>query len=331
MYKIKIVFRITIKIFFVINFIFFSTLNAKNNDKYNKAKFVSDYFSGILLLNSSQYEESHKLLKKLDGLENSHLNYSTKYLSSLINSGNFNLAFNYSNKLEKYQLDSFESYLIKGIYYLKNAELEKAKNYFLKAKTKSSGLLLNNYISEVLFIWSNLNDIDYEKAKINLDKLDNQFQNLKKIQKVFLNCFYSTPNTETSFENLLNKDKTDFSRYNYFYANYLLSKGEKIKSKKIIKDSLVSAPRNLLLNQANIDFNNSKSKIKFNCKKIEHVTAEILYITANALSSQAIYSVSNFYLNLAKYLNKDFKSFDILLAENFYKVSDYLNAKKNLR
>ena len=119
MYKIKIVFRITIKIFFVINFIFFSTLNAKNNDKYNKAKFVSDYFSGILLLNSSQYEESHKLLKKLDGLENSHLNYSTKYLSSLINSGNFNLAFNYSNKLEKYQLDSFESYLIKGIYYLK--------------------------------------------------------------------------------------------------------------------------------------------------------------------------------------------------------------------
>ena len=99
------------------------------------------------------------------------------------------MAFNYSNKLEKYQLDSFESYLIKGIYYLKNAELEKAKNYFLKAKTKSSGLLLNNYISEVLFIWSNLNDIDYEKAKINLDKLDNQFQNLKNsksILKLFL-------------------------------------------------------------------------------------------------------------------------------------------------
>ena len=122
MYKIKKLFKITTNLLFVINFIFFSTLNAKNIDKYNEAKFISDYFSGILLLNSSKYEESHKFLKKLNGLENSHLNYSSKYLSSLINSGNFNLAFNYSNKLEKYKLDSFESYLIKGIYYLKNAD-----------------------------------------------------------------------------------------------------------------------------------------------------------------------------------------------------------------
>jgi len=328
MYKIKKLFKITTNLLFVINFIFFSTLNAKNIDKYNEAKFISDYFSGILLLNSSKYEESHKFLKKLNGLENSHLNYSSKYLSSLINSGNFNLAFNYSNKLEKYKLDSFESYLIKGIYYLKSSDLDKAKNYFLKAKNNSSGLILNDYISGVLYIWSNLNDLDYEKAKINLDKLDNQFQNLKKIQNIFLNCYYNTPNAEISFEDLLNNDKTDFSRYNYFYANYLWNKGKKLKSKNIIKNSLAKNPRNLLLNQANIDFNSPKNKTKFNCKRIEHVAAEILYITANALSSQGVYSISNFYLNLAKYLNKDFKSFDILLAENFFKISDLPNAKK---
>ena len=56
MYKIKKLFKITTNLLFVINFIFFSTLNAKNIDKYNEAKFISDYFSGILLLNSSKYE-----------------------------------------------------------------------------------------------------------------------------------------------------------------------------------------------------------------------------------------------------------------------------------
>ena len=53
-----------------------------------------------------------------------------------------------------------------------------------------------------------------------------------------------------------------------------------------------------------------------------------MYITANALSSQAIYSVSNFYLNLAKYLNKDFHAFDTLMAENFYNIDDFVNSKK---
>ena len=56
--------------------------------------------------------------------------------------------------------------------------------------------------------------------------------------------------------------------------------------------------------------------------------AELLYIAANALSSQAIYPLSNFYLNLSKFLNKKFYAFDTLLAENFYKINDLSSAKK---
>ena len=70
-------------------------------DKFNKAERVSDYFSGILLLNENQYEESFKFLKKLNGLESSHINYSIKYLYSLVNSGNLKEAFNYSKNLKK--------------------------------------------------------------------------------------------------------------------------------------------------------------------------------------------------------------------------------------
>ena len=56
--------------------------------------------------------------------------------------------------------------------------------------------------------------------------------------------------------------------------------------------------------------------------------AEILYIAANALSSQSIYPLSNFYLNLAKYLNENFISYKTLLAENFYKTENFQKAKK---
>jgi len=112
-------FKIIGQIIFVI--IFLSTSSAKSLDKFNKAEQISDYFYGILLFNENQYDESLKYFKKLNGLEISHLNYSAKYLYTLVNSGNFKEAFNYSKKLEKKNLDTYESNLISGIYYLKNS------------------------------------------------------------------------------------------------------------------------------------------------------------------------------------------------------------------
>ena len=91
--------KIIVQIFFVI--IFLSTFPAKSLDKFDKADKVSNYFLGILLLNNNQYEDSQKYFNRLDGLENSHIDYSVKYLYSLVNSGNFREAFNYSRKLEK--------------------------------------------------------------------------------------------------------------------------------------------------------------------------------------------------------------------------------------
>ena len=43
-------------IFFVI--IFLSTSAVKSLDKFDKADRLSDYFSGILLLNDNQYEDT---------------------------------------------------------------------------------------------------------------------------------------------------------------------------------------------------------------------------------------------------------------------------------
>ncbi len=324
------IFKFTIKlisqIFFVI--IFFSTLNAKNLDKFNQGNHISDYFSGTLLLNNNQYNESYNFLKKLDGLEERYINYSSKYLFSLVNLGKFNEAFSYSQKLETKKLGNFESDLIIGIYYLKNQNYNLAQKYFLKLKNRKSSFVLNNFVSNALFNWVSFKNLNLNSAKNTLNTINPRFENLKNIQRVFLHCFYQSKETELFFENLISDKEIDFSRYNYFYAVYLSDLGKIDKAKKVINSSLELYPRNLLLNQYKVDLNNSKYKNNFDCQNLSHVAAEILYITANALSSQQIYKSSNFYLNLSKYLNKDFHSFDTLLAENFYRVDNFKKAKK---
>ena len=158
---------------------------------------ISEYFSGILLLNENQYEGSLKYLEKLNGLESKHKNYSIKYLYSLVNSGKFKEAFNYSRKLEKKKLDIFESDLISGIFHIKNSNMDLAKKYFDEARKKKSRLSLNNYVSNSLFNWSNLSNLD--QATIELKKLDERFENLKKIQNVFLNCYFGSSDIDELF------------------------------------------------------------------------------------------------------------------------------------
>jgi len=307
--------------------IFLSTSSAKSLDKFDKADRVSNYFSGILLLNDNQYEKSFKALKKLSGLEARHANYSIKYFYSLVNSGNFREAFIYSKKLERQKLDSFESHLITGIFYLKNSKIKLAKEHFLKAKQKNSRFVLNNYVSNSLYNWSSLSNSNLNQASIELKKIDQRFENLKNIQNVFLNCYFNSNKTQNLYAELTSNNKTDFSRYNYFYASYVASTGKVDAAKSIVNNALKLYPRNLKLNQLKQDIKEEKNISIFSCKNEAHVIAEILYITANALSSQSIYSLSNFYLHLAKYLNEDFHSYETLLAENFYKIENLDKAK----
>ena len=310
---------------FVITFLF--TSHAKSLDKFDRADHVSDYFAGILSFNENEYNESYKFFKKLDGLESSHPDYSAKYLYSLVNSGNFREAFNYSKKLERQNVNIFESRIVLGIYHLKYSKLDLAKKNFQKAKeTKRS--VLNEYVTDSLNNWSNLKSSNLNNSMIEIKKIDERFENLKKIQNIFLNCYFDSPNTENLYKELISNKKTDFSRYNYFYASFMANSGKIKEAKQIVNSALKSYPRNLKLNQFKADLNENKNISIFNCKNEAHVSAEILYITANALSSQSIYPLSNFYLNLAKFLNEDFHSYDTLLAENFYKIENFKEAKK---
>ena len=90
----------------------------------------------------------YSFLKKLSGLEENHLNYSTKYLYSLVNLGKFKEAFNYSKKLEKKNISIFENNLIIGIYYLKNNNYQLANKYFQNLNDKEARSLLGDFVAE---------------------------------------------------------------------------------------------------------------------------------------------------------------------------------------
>ena len=152
--------KIIVQLLFVI--IIFSTVPAKSLDKFRYDDRISDYFSGILLLNNNNYEQSFQFLKKLKGLESSHKNYSLKYLYSLVNTGNIVEAFLFSKKLEKQNLESFESLIITGVYYLKNSKIDLAKEYFLRANNIDSRLILNAYVSNSLYNWVSVKDLSLE-------------------------------------------------------------------------------------------------------------------------------------------------------------------------
>ncbi len=326
MYNIRFIYKLILRTLFIT--IFFSVLQAKNLDKFDKASFISDYFSGLILLNDNQYSKSYSFFKKLDGLENSHPNYSVKYLHSLVNLGRFNEAFNYSKKLEKIGLSNYESDLITGIYYLKDKNYLLANRYFSNLKSYQDKSLLDDFIINSLLNWSDFNDLSLNEAKKRIDLFDPRFENLKRIQNIFLHCFFRSSKTEFHFEDLTSNKKIDFSRYNYFHAKYLSNRGKYDEAKMIIDSSLKLYPRNLLLNQLKLDLINGKNQNEFNCENLTNVVAEIFYISANAFSSQNLYKFSNFYLNLAKFLNKNFYSFNTLLAENFFKVNNFDKAKK---
>ena len=327
MYKFKFLNKIILQ--FLIFIIIATNANTKNMEKFYDGYKISNYFSGILSLSEGEYATSLKFLKNLNGLEDNHYAYSQAYLYSLINTNRLNESFKYSKKLKEKNLGSYESDLIIGIYYLKNNQLKLANEYLKKNLKKDSKNPLQQLLTNSLMLWTNLGNLEFSEANMILNKIDPKYKNLKKIQGAFLNCYYEQPNTSLVFNNLINNESTDFSRYNFFFANYLKSVGKDLEAIDVVNSSLKNFPNNLILNQLKKDLiNKKKFKNNFDCKKINHNIAELFYIAANALSSESIYSLSNFYLSLAKFLNPKFIAFDTLLAENFYMNNKITFSKK---
>jgi len=329
MKNLKAQFKYLIYLLLLLNIVNFA--HTKDIDKFLNENDITNYFSGIVAINENQYQDSYYYLKDLNNLEQSHYNYSQYFQYSLITLKKFREAVNYSKKLEENKIDNFESNLISAVYYLKNQDQAKSTYYIEQLIDKSQPGTIQNLVSSSLNSWVNIkNQPNPESSLQLLDSIPRNFENLKKIQKAFVYCYFDSNKTGNVFRELFANPNIDFSRYIFFYVNYLLNKEDaKEEAQNILQDSLKQYPKNLILNQLNVDIEqNRKTNNQFDCSEPNQVIAEMLYVVANALAAQRNYVASNFYLNLANYLNPNFQSYTTLYAENFYNIEEFDKAKE---
>jgi tetratricopeptide (TPR) repeat protein len=329
MKNLKAQFKYLIYLLLLLNIVNFA--HTKDIDKFLNENDITNYFSGIVAINENQYQDSYYYLKDLNNLEQSHYNYSQYFQYSLITLKKFREAVNYSKKLEENKIDNFESNLISAVYYLKSQDQAKSSYYIEQLIDKSQPGTIQNLVSSSLNSWVNIkNQPNLESSLKLLDSIPRNFENLKKIQKAFVYCYFDSNKTGNVFRELFANPNIDFSRYIFFYVNYLLKKEDtKEEAENILQDSLKQYPKNLILNQLNVDIEqNRKTNNQFDCSEPNQVIAEMLYVVANALAAQSNYVASNFYLNLANYLNPNFQSYTTLYAENFYNIEEFDKAKE---
>ena len=329
MKNLKAQFKYLIYLLLLLNIVNFA--HTKDIDKFLNENDITNYFSGIVAINENQYQDSYYYLKDLNNLEQSHYNYSQYFQYSLITLKKFREAVNYSKKLEENKIDNFESNLISAVYYLKSQDQAKSTYYIEQLIDKSQPGTIQNLVSSSLNSWVNIkNQPNPESSLKLLDSIPRNFENLKKIQKAFVYCYFDSNKTGNVFRELFANPNIDFSRYIFFYVNYLLNKEDaKEEAQNILQDSLKQYPKNLILNQLNVDIEqNRKTNNQFDCSEPNQVIAEMLYVVANALAAQSNYVASNFYLNLANYLNPNFQSYTTLYAENFYNIEELDKAKE---
>ena len=105
----------------------------------------------------------------------------------------------------------------------------KSKEYLVKI----SELKGNNTFQ--LIIYESLKNYVYlfENRKRSINKRN--FGNLNLINEIFENCYLDANETEKSYIKLLSIADVDYSRYRFFYINYLIEKKKKLRRSYMLK------------------------------------------------------------------------------------------------
>ena len=313
-------------------FIFLGIFNSSYAKIYGfnqNANNISNYFSSIVSFDDFDYESSENFFKKLNDSQVDNQKYFSRFIQSLINLEKYSEAYSYSKKLDKEKKSNFESNIFLGLYEFKNGNFDKSQSYFKRLKRNSEHFLVFDILKVSLEAWTKISKSKKEEDIKLLDFGKPSYYNLEKVQKVFANCYLQTSNTEKEFLSIIQDEKSNFSRYSFFAPNYFFNKKEKNRAIELINSASEDYPRNLLINQYKKFLEGKeKNKNSFNCTNSANIMAEVFYILANVLSAQENYKLSNFYINLSKFLNPNFLSYDSLIAENFFILKKYDDAKK---
>ena len=289
---------------------------------------LSNYFSGIIAYENRDNSEALKYFNLSKVLLNSHDNYLKRYVNSLVLENKVAQAINVvKNNSKKSNSDFFDAYVLLIIDSLKKNDFDKADIYLDQSLKFQEENRINLVIFETLkqYIYT------FKNKKLLPNKKN--FGNLSLIAEAFQRCYYNDQRTSSFFLNLINSQQGDYSRYIFFYINYLIQNNEFDQAKSVI-DQIDYIGSTLLLTQTKswIDNNKFKSFEKiFSCKNHNDIISEFLFLISNLYSSQDNFEKSNFYLNLSIYLNSKFEFNLSLVAENFFADGEYNKVKKIVR
>jgi len=304
---------------------------ARDNKALYTRENISNYFLGIISAKNYDSEKTYKYLKKVQLLKNHHSTYNIEFLHNLVVLEKFDKALAFSRNTWKADELFFEGDLLLGLNFFKNKDYKNAEKHFKRLNNSSRyNLYFDDFIGNVLMAWTKASQGKKEESFDILEKIFKPYRHLKKSQEGFLKCYFDMKDTQIFFEEIVQNKDYNFSRYNFFLANYFLFNNKEKEALKIIKNVRKTNRSNLLIEETENFLKEGKSeKIKsfFNCKKPDDSIAELFYVIANLYSSENNYRLSNFYLKISNFLNKKFLPNKALLAENFYYQKKYKLSK----
>ncbi len=310
--------------------IFYQTSAYSKSASFNEfnSRDLTNYFSGIIAFENRDNSDALKFFNAAKILLNKHDVYLERYVYSLVLENKVAQAINViENNSNKSNSDFFDAYLLLIIDSLKKNNFEKAEKYL------NQSLKFQNQNRFNLVIFETLRQYLYTFKNKKILSSKKNFGNISVINQAFQRCYLKQDNTRSSFLNLINNPDGDYSRYIFFYINYLIE-NKKIDDAKEVANQFDYISSTLLLAQTKswLEKNQFKEFNKiFSCNNHNDIISEFLFLISNLYSSQNDFEKSNFYLNLANYLNPKFFLNISLLAENFYLNQEYEKVKKVLK
>ena len=289
---------------------------------------LSNYFSGIVAYENNDNSQALKFFKSSKSLIKQHDSYLENYVYTLVLEGKVQQATSEIKKnLTENNSNFFEAHLVLALDSLKRKNYKRSKEHL----QKSYEFINNDRLS--LIITETLKQYLYVFEKNKISKTKNKFGNFSFINEVFQRCYLNDENTKVYFDKLLNsQDDADYSRYIFFYLNYLIE-NDGYEEAKNITANIDYLNSSLLISQGKKWIKDQKLeefKKIFSCSNTTDIIGEFFFLVSNLYSSQNDYENSNFYLNISHYLNPKFKFNLSLLAENHYLNKNYTKTLKIL-
>ena len=300
---------------------------SKTLNDFN-SRHLSNYFSGIVAYENNDNSQALKFFKSSKSLIKQHDSYLENYVYTLVLEGKVQQATSeIKQNLTEGNSNFFEAHLVLALDSLKRKNYKRSKEHL----QKSYEFINNDRLS--LIIAETLKQYLYVFEKNKISKTKNKFGNFSFINEVFQRCYLNDENTKVYFDKLLNsQDDADYSRYIFFYLNYLIE-NDGYEEAKNITANIDYLNSSLLISQGKKWIKDQKLeefKKIFSCSNTTDIIGEFFFLVSNLYSSQNDYENSNFYLNISHYLNPKFKFNLSLLAENHYLNKNYTKTLKIL-